>query len=74
MVEDWADGEHVDKQSTAYVNDPDTPVRVVGKGGKDMQWVGMASVAFANATSCLRVELINYLGDKSGDHGENGHL
>ena len=36
------------------------PVRPVAKGkGKDKQWVGMASVAFAKSTSCLRVELLN---------------
>ena len=74
MVEDWAKGEHVDQQSSTYIKDPDTPVRSVGKGGKDKQWVGMASVAFANSTSCLRIELMKYLGDKSGDHGENGHF
>ena len=71
MVESWVKGEHINKQSTAYVKDPDTPVRPVGKGKKDKQWVGMASVAFANSTSCLRVELMEYLGDKSGDHGTN---
>ena len=74
MVEDWAKGEHVDQQSSTYIKDLDTPVCSVGKGGKDKQWVGMASVAFANSTSCLRIELMKYLGDKSGDHGENGHL
>ena len=31
----------------------------------------MASVAFTNSTSCLCVELIKYLGDKSRDHGTN---
>ena len=66
-------GVDIDQQSAAYVKDPDTPVRPVGKGkGKDKQWVGMASVAFAKSTSCLRVELMKYLGDKSGDHSENG--
>ena len=71
MVENWVKGEHIDKQLTAYVKDPDTPVHPVGKGKKDKQWVGMASVAFANSMSCLRVELMEYLGDKSGDHGTN---
>ena len=71
MVESWVKGERINKQSTAYVKDPDTPVRPVGKGKKDKQWVGMALVAFANSTSCLRVELMEYLGDKSGDHGMN---
>ena len=32
----------------------------------------MATVAFAKSTSCLRIELLNYLGDESGDHGGNG--
>jgi len=65
-------GERVDQQSAAYIKDPDTPVRFVGKG-KDKRWVGMASVAFANSMTCLRVELMKYLGDKSGDCGENDH-
>ena len=35
MVESWVKGERIDKQSTAYVKDPDTLVRPVGKGKKD---------------------------------------
>ena len=74
MVEDWVDGVDVDQESAAYIADPDTPVRPVTKGkGKDKQWVGMASVTFAKSTSCLHVELLNYLGDKSGEHGGNGY-
>ena len=73
MVEDWVDGVDIDCQSAAYIKDPDTPVRSVGKGkGKDKKWVGMASVAFAKSTSCLRVALMKYLGDKSGDHSKHG--
>lgn len=64
-------GEEVDQRSATYLKDPDTPVRPVRKGKKDKQWVGMASVAFANSTSCLRVEFTKYLGDESGDHGAN---
>ena len=68
MVESWAAEQCVDQQSNAYAEDPDTPLRIrpVGKGSKGKQWVGMASVAFATSTACLRVELIKYLGDKSG--------
>ena len=63
---------HVDKQSSTYIKDPDTPVliRSVRNKEKGKQWVGMASVAFANSISCLRVELLKYLGDKSGDCGK----
>lgn len=68
MVESWVTEEHVDQRSKAYVNDPDTPVRIrsAGKGAKGKQWVGMASVAFATSMSCLRVEFTRYLGDRSG--------
>jgi len=70
MVESWVAETRVNQDSDAYTKDPDTPIQIrsVGKG---KQWVGMASVAFANSTSCLRVELIKYLGDTSGDCGEN---
>ena len=76
MVEDWAKKESIDQRSTNYLKDPDTPVRFLGKGKKGKKgkkWVRMASVAFANSISCLRVELLKYLGDKSGDHGENNN-
>jgi len=70
MVESWVAETRVNQCSAEYIEDPDTPVQIrsVGKG---KQWVGMASVAFANSTSCLRVEFVKYLGDKSGDYGEN---
>ena len=70
MVESWVADRHVDQHSGTYTKDPDTPIQIrsVGKG---KQWVGMASVAFANSTSCLRVEFIKYLGDKSGNYSEN---
>lgn len=87
MVESWAAETCVDRESDIYIKDPDTPVKIrsvgnsagrgKGKGkdkGKGKQWVGMASVAFANSTSCLRVEFIKYLGDNSGDYSENNYL
>jgi hypothetical protein len=76
MVESWAAEKDIDKQSIMYLDDPDTPVWAWSVGSakgkeKGKQWVGMASVAFANSTSCLRTELIKYLGDKSMDFSEN---
>ena len=71
MVESWAADEDIDQQSNAYIKDPDTPVQIWSAGGKGKQWVGMASVAFANSTSCLRVEFTKYLGDKSGNYSED---
>lgn len=75
MVESWVEEQRVDTRSSAYLKDPDTPVQIRSVGNskskeKGKQWVGMASVAFANSTSCLRVEFAKYLGDNSGDHGE----
>jgi len=79
MVESWVAEKRVDQQSSTYIKDPDTPVQIRSVGnskgkGKGKQWVGMASVAFANSTSCLRVEFVKYLGDKSEDYSENCHL
>lgn len=76
MVESWAAERHVDKQSGIYIKDPDTPVQIRSVGNskgreRGKQWVGMASVAFANSISCLRVECVTYLGDNSGDLSEN---
>ena len=70
MVETWVAGTRVNQNSSTYIEDPDTLVQIrsVGKG---KQWVGMASVAFANSTSCLRIEFIKYLGDKSGDYSKS---
>jgi hypothetical protein len=79
MVESWAADVHIDRQSATYIDDPDTPIRTRSVGNlkskeKGKQWVGMASVAFANSTSCLRVELMKYLGDESGDCSERNCL
>ena len=79
MVESWVADVCVDRQSAAYIDDLDTPIRTRSVGNlknkeKGKQWVGMASVAFANSTSCLRVELMRYLGDESGDCSERNHL
>lgn len=76
MVESWVAEKSINQQSSAYIKDPDTPLRTWSAGnlkgqGKGVQWVGMASVAFAKSVSCLRVEIIRYLGDNSGNHGEN---
>lgn len=67
MVESWALEQRVNQKSAAYIRDPDTPMRIrpAMKGSGGVQWVGMASVAFATLKSCLRVELIKYLGDES---------
>ena len=78
MVESWVAEQSVNQQSRSYIKDPDAPLktRSVGGskgGGKGIQWVGMASVAFAKSVSCLRVEILTYLGDGSGNHGENYH-
>jgi hypothetical protein len=70
---------HIDRQSAAYIDDPDTPTwpQPVGNSKskeKGKRWVGMASVAFANSMSCLHVELMKYLGNESGDCSENNCL
>lgn len=76
MVESWVEKKQVDQKSSAYIKDPDTPTRIQSarKKGKGKQWVGMASVAFANSPLCLRVELLKYLDDKSGNCSEDVHL
>ena len=74
MVESWATEVSIDQDSAAYVQDPDAPVttqssRKRAKVGRLS--IGMASIAFATSASCLRLEFIKYLGDKSGDHSES---
>jgi len=78
MVESWVAEKHIDQLSSTYIKDPDTPIqaRMVGNSkskGKGKQLVGMASVAFANSVSCLRIAFAKYLGDNSGDHSEDDH-
>lgn len=45
-------------------------IQGTGKGPKGIKWLGMALIALALLKTCLCVELIKYLGDKSGAHGE----
>ena len=72
MVESGVAERCVDRESSVYIKDPDMPVLVRSIGNKkEKQWVGMASIAFANSTFCLRVEFMKYLDDKSGDHSKN---
>ena len=68
MVKSCVTEEHVDQRSKAYINDPDMLVQIqsAGKGAKGKQWVGMASVAFVTSMSCLHVEFMRYLGNRSG--------
>src|SRR5579872_297384 len=63
MVENWATEKYINRRSHAYINDPDTPVQVRTAGQpKSKPSVGIASVAVANSTICLRVEFMDYLG------------
>ena len=78
MVESWAAEKHINKQSSAYIKDPDTLVQIQAVGNlkgkeKGRQWVGMASVAFVNSMLCLHVQFVEYLGVNSGDFSENDH-
>lgn len=64
----------VNRDSDAYVQDPDAPVTIQStrkKAKVGRSSIGMASIAFATSASCLRLEFIKYLGDQSGNHSKS---